>query len=61
MNGSISKCKSATSGVPHGCILGSVLFNIFDNDIGNGSECSNFADHTRVSGAVDLLEGRDAT
>lgn len=57
----MSKCKSATSGVPHRCVLGSVLFSIFDNDIGNGSECGSFADNTRMSGAVDLLEGRDAT
>ncbi|GAB0202562.1 mitochondrial enolase superfamily member 1 [Grus japonensis] len=62
VNGSMSKWRMVTSGIPQGLVLGPALFNIFVSNMDNRIKCSlgKFANDTKLCGVVDMLEGRDA-
>ena len=59
MSGAESSWKLIASSVPHGFVLGLVLFSIFINDLDIGIECtlSKFADDRNLGGMADTPEG----
>ena len=58
INGAMSEWSLATSGVPQGSVLESVLFNNIDDGI--GCTLIKFTDDSKLSHGVDTLEEREA-
>lgn len=61
--GSVPKWKAVMGGIPQGLVLGLVLFNILIHEMSSGVECilNKLINETKLCGAVNRLEGRDAS